>query len=1001
MRYTALTYKELPRWSLPIPSAELSNIYGGLNSLRKCIAYSRPLRGTVDNPYSLPTDTIPNFTTPLVEKHRARPSLSQPTSQPLLVSEQNGSFVKVNGLGLLFLKHINVTCKRHASERLKLHARENILTDSLIHTATAAANSLEKGSHHTASSLPSAEPRLGSKAAMLESRLQLALDAFNERNRANDSCEEEEEGPRVTLAGASNMLGMLASAASSAMIPGMKSTNARDEEKKEEEPHPVENLFDEDAEPGKDGESQKSETETETEMDAQSVATRLSHISSHDSLWFQRTREILARPRIQQYFLYLERTRAQGTSQAAATVTMSLNDQEDADDHALPCADGAGAPLPEEGNGATVASLLPPSSPPSRLNLASSVNKEKAQVYWRPPSPSATRPEDPIVAAPKSRPSAKTKTERNKKQAVHLWPKREWGGKTSKATDAEGAASLESLRFNPKTHLQRIRQVESSGYGQLKGKVAATHASRAQQALQGFERTTVPNTRRIALLDWQLVQQTQHIQLTSAKSKGPKAQEAADGGDKGKGDDDAADGSDKGKGDDDAEDFLPPQEQISFDLGDPAQFLKLLYDKDFAVRSQHKPKNVWRTRTMRVTQNATEVQENGSVWFRRQVAALGLQEADLKVTPPRRFQGKGRRAAGGSPESSHSTRPETAQKGEREREAREGQERQDDEELKEELEEHDKQEELEELEELDEQGGQELLDSLLEEQGPTNGDSLDTWGKNADSVGDASQFEDVGVASASAEKEAEKEAQVQAKLATPPRQNDSKPVPTSPTRGVALAVPEPSALKEPSKALRAFREVLEEQCGSRRFLDGRKRHDSSSKFQLDPPAFVAVDDNKEARRAQELANRAADENHLLEALLPPGVPRPRPFGAVQSKPTKGDKTGTPAVASSSSPSLIASSRQDRDRDGDLQDWQEFSVGFCLERKHGPSASLPVLAGVSTDPAEPRRKKSSLNFANRLAKLPGSEESRPTEPENYLHVFLRQFDKSKKKATRLY
>lgn len=44
LRYCALTYRNRPRWSIPIKSAESMNIYTTLNSLRKCIALLHPYR---------------------------------------------------------------------------------------------------------------------------------------------------------------------------------------------------------------------------------------------------------------------------------------------------------------------------------------------------------------------------------------------------------------------------------------------------------------------------------------------------------------------------------------------------------------------------------------------------------------------------------------------------------------------------------------------------------------------------------------------------------------------------------------------------------------------------------------------------------------------------------------------------------------------------------------------------------------------------------------------
>ena len=49
MRYAALTYKELPRWTVPVDVAEKNNLYGTLNSLRRVVAVCNPSRGVHRN----------------------------------------------------------------------------------------------------------------------------------------------------------------------------------------------------------------------------------------------------------------------------------------------------------------------------------------------------------------------------------------------------------------------------------------------------------------------------------------------------------------------------------------------------------------------------------------------------------------------------------------------------------------------------------------------------------------------------------------------------------------------------------------------------------------------------------------------------------------------------------------------------------------------------------------------------------------------------------------
>ena len=1048
MRYTALTYKELPRWSVPITFAEINNIYGCLNSLRKCIAHSRPYRGTIENPYLLPTDSHPIYVTPaqlrkraeaeeVHKRHVARETrvALQKKRQSEKIPLSNGNeerslYPKCTSLAMMFLKHLNITCKRLASEKLKLHARENILTDSLILTAA------KKGS---ASAIETAlAPRggggtgvpqtpvinAGSTAATLELRLQRGLEAYNERNRAKDVQEKEVEGPHITIAAASNMLSMLASAASSAMkkkVNDMEGLAAAAEGEGEggggaggEEVDARSTA----------GESQKSE------LDPPSVTTLTSYVSlTTGEEAYQRKKDLLSRPRIMQYFHFLERSR--GSDNNVVTVTINLNDVEEP--HVV-----------VEANESTDSPQQPTLRAQPKPKSSESL-QHKPEVYWRPVSPSAKRPEDPILAVLKSRPAVKTTPQLNKEP---LWPKPERG-----SPSAGTATSLESLKFNPLSYEERIRTVPSSGYGQTR--LTSTAASRAQQALEesgSFERVTAPNTRRIALLPWQLVQQTQHIQLLTT-SKADKADKNAK-----QATPTAAAGLEDGDEEKSTASLPAVPEPLdiaqSFDISEPAQFLKLLQDKDFPVRSKYRPKNVWRTRTMKVTQNSTEVEEEGSAWFRREVAARGL--TDVNVPTRRRYEAKGSRG-GSSPvpvnSPGHSTARSAAQSlhgdgdalSRSEHDNRSQHSAQHASDARRDDEEHEHNGHLDEVQDEEHDSGEGEEDKEMEGEGAGRGisahpDSLDTWESveasavgegTAEAAGDPEPVSSTTSAATAGDDVAAKEKNVSransiaAEAASnchaeekalltvlKPAESTEAPAAIAPIRSPSrntmrtpvAFVPEPSALKEPSKGLRAFKDVLEMQYTSRRFLDGRRRHDSSTKFQLDPPAFAGVDDNLEARRALAIANKAATE-HLLQALLPPGVTL-KPYGAVKKSEKKksvmqtlADKTLLSQLDGLSRPSS-ATQAAPSDRDRDLEGWKGFSVGVSVHTKYGPHASLPVLAGVSTDPAEPRIKKSSLNFCNRLAHLPGNEESRPTEPESYLAVYQAQFTK-KKKASRLY
>jgi hypothetical protein len=58
LRYCALSYKDRSKWSAPIAYAEELNPYTYFNSLRKCIAYTHPYRGSLANIYSDVKNTV-------------------------------------------------------------------------------------------------------------------------------------------------------------------------------------------------------------------------------------------------------------------------------------------------------------------------------------------------------------------------------------------------------------------------------------------------------------------------------------------------------------------------------------------------------------------------------------------------------------------------------------------------------------------------------------------------------------------------------------------------------------------------------------------------------------------------------------------------------------------------------------------------------------------------------------------------------------------------------
>jgi CRP-like cAMP-binding protein len=71
-RYSALAYKDLPRWSESVPFAEQANLYSHFNSLRRSIAQQRPFRGSKVKSFLDDKETAraADFTSPMMLLHR-------------------------------------------------------------------------------------------------------------------------------------------------------------------------------------------------------------------------------------------------------------------------------------------------------------------------------------------------------------------------------------------------------------------------------------------------------------------------------------------------------------------------------------------------------------------------------------------------------------------------------------------------------------------------------------------------------------------------------------------------------------------------------------------------------------------------------------------------------------------------------------------------------------------------------------------------------------------
>lgn len=1000
MRYAALAYKELPRWSLPIQLAEMTNIYGNLNSLRRCIAHSKPFRGTAENPYQIQERA--SFSTPSqaakkeaddkialmrasTEKRRPNQGPAGPAENGLCLASSK-RFPKLTFMGIMLLKQINLACKKQASEKLKLHARENILRDELlsanahVHGTEQSAPPDSHGAESRGSLLKTPLAAASKSTRELESKLRRGLKGYHERNKANVAEEVEVEGPKITIAAASKMLNMFSSAAGVALKRGSAPASTIPEG---EGASTLESAGGaEVSEDTKGDHDQDAETQSEA-SDLQSICSRTPRSSrSNDELSAACRQEILSMSRIEQYLLYHRKRSESSTAPNTVHISISANADDDARDAIV-----------ESKSGDEKRDSLEPAFSPLPITdaLPRSTGTKTNEINWRPPSPPAASPEDPLLASSKSC----TTTKGNKLVVPkQLWPTRTQG-------KGNGEATLSSLQYNALSYEERLKAVPSSGYGQQKVHLTVKERAEAGSAQGGgFCRMAAPNARQIALLPWQLEQQLQHIQLLTSKEKGAKNKSAS---------------------------LLPTEvsprigecdskpgasDDKDFDIDETEVFLKLLSEKEFSVRSQHRPGLGWMTRTMKVTNNST--------------ADQGAFIAEPKGVSKTTTRGT-RKATARANDHAQSASSSLSESGMQEMR------------LEEAAQDKNSQVGLREVKDdgqVDEQAG----DS--EEKNfdlPSRRNSLDSAAEasiasEGVSVAELSAHTTQSLATSTGERESTATATVVAQLqyagdpaiaqsgsidpektSAPFASSDNLSLPpkTIPQKsGSRVAVREAaiqwSTTKASSPALRAFRDVLEKEYSSRQYLDGKKKHDAATCFMLDLPPDVA----KASDTFPEFGHRSREsKEHLLQSLLPPGTTL-NPFGAIKVKKKSGKKGSIGELSSlvsgsemDSSIVLEASSQLLKEfsetaasavlslkrNDDDLAEWKKFSVEVSVKNKTGPQWTLPVLEGASDDPTQPIRKKSGLKFSGgRLAR--SGDVQNVIEKESYLQVYQRTFSK---------
>ena len=145
IRYAALSYRDMPRWSAPLHLAESNNLYANFNSLRKAIAFCKPYRGTVDD--IVIAEDISDKTaleekqmhkkkgnegsrvSSLKEKRvsiKSRASLSKSKVDPKS-TEENYPYLRLNPTTLAHAKSMCALAKKAAFEQIKIQARDNII----------------------------------------------------------------------------------------------------------------------------------------------------------------------------------------------------------------------------------------------------------------------------------------------------------------------------------------------------------------------------------------------------------------------------------------------------------------------------------------------------------------------------------------------------------------------------------------------------------------------------------------------------------------------------------------------------------------------------------------------------------------------------------------------------------------------------------------------------------------------------------------------------------
>ncbi len=628
---------------------------------------------------------------------------------------------------------------------------------------------------------------------------------------------------------------------------------------------------------------------------------------------------------------------------------------------------------------------------------------------WRPPSPPSRKgtgiASGNIVAEPYSRLTTRTKVDFERKSP---WKKREPRYiRTDERVDS--TTSLASLEFNEnfyKTFPERMKDVESSGYGQKEIEKAAqqtlgmTLSEFREEAT--FQRLPPPILhRRIILADGMLA-----IIKPHASHKKPKIHKeiktvpihtmALETG---------------------RMDTTGPLKDFSawsIDLESPGGFLQALHDKDFTARKRFLTKNGWNTRGMKVTNNSTDTTGDGATsWFLAECRSLnivddsGLNTELLKMQNRHRTKGIRVRTAstdfgfGVDPEISTPTQSrEGSERGTRLRTPR-----LDDDEA---VDNYDKNSQWGPLSE------QNLKDHTCDDEENTGGlrriESCMTNATMATAVTGATTQDgvsvDIEVIAVGTHDSSQTPRPAPQELLSPQKKSKRK----------GEEAPQYHVLKEPSDALSKYVDTVMTEYSSRKYLDGKNKCHLTSKFALTnseedtvpgPNGEDLATDAVASRRTTELFANKKKDMSLITSLLPAHLHTSAALDKTRREIEKKRRrdVGLNSVATSLNPTKTSETNysalnqmhetfKTKDKKlNEIEAWQDFSVKVAVRSKLGPSKSLPVLSMAPKDPFKKPPKKSSLKFGSgNLAESEGQDSMEFKSFSSYLDVYKATYAK---------